>query len=145
MTSINQSALVEYSAEQMFDLVNDIEAYPQFMQGCAGAKVLSQSDTELVGELSLSMGGISKQLTTRNRLFRPERIEMRLVEGSLRNFSSQWNFKALSDRACKVSLQMEFELQLGFMDFAAGTLISNVANNQVAAIVKRAHEVYGGE
>ena len=108
MTSINQSALVEYSAEQMFDLVNDIEAYPQFMQGCTGAKVLSQSDTELVGELSLSMGGISKQLTTRNRLFRPERIEMRLVEGSLRNFSSQWNFKALSDRACKVSLQMEF-------------------------------------
>ncbi|MDA0281605.1 MAG: type II toxin-antitoxin system RatA family toxin [Proteobacteria bacterium] len=145
MTSINQSALVEYSAEQMFDLVNDIEAYPQFMQGCTGAKVLSQSDTELVGELSLSMGGISKQLTTRNRLFRPERIEMRLVEGSLRNFSSQWNFKSLSDRACKVSLQMEFELQLGFMDFAAGTLISNVANNQVAAIVKRAHEVYGGE
>lgn len=70
---------------------------------------------------------------------------MRLVEGSLRNFSSQWNFKSLSDRACKVSLQMEFELQLGFMDFAAGTLISNVANNQVAAIVKRAHEVYGGE
>jgi ribosome-associated toxin RatA of RatAB toxin-antitoxin module len=145
MASINQSALVEYSAEQMFDLVNDIEAYPEFMQGCTRAKVLSQSDTELVGELRLSMGGISKQFTTRNQLIRPERIEMRLVEGSFRNFSSQWIFQALTEAACKVSLEMEFELQLGFMDFAAGTLISNVANSQVAAIVKRAHEVYGGE
>lgn len=145
MTSINQSALVEYSAEQMFDLVNDIEAYPQFMQGCSSAKVLSQSDTELVGELRLSMGGISKQFTTRNQLFRPERIKMSLVEGSFRNFSSQWKFQALTEAACKVTLEMDFELQLGFMDFAAGTLINNAANGQVASIVKRAHEVYGGE
>ena len=66
MTSINRSALVEYSAEQMFDLVNDIEHYPKFMQGCTSAKVLSQSDTELVGELRLSKAGISQQFTTKN-------------------------------------------------------------------------------
>jgi len=145
MTSINQSALVEYSDQQMFDLVNDIEAYPEFMQGCTSAKVLSQSDTELVGELRLSMGGIRQQFTTRNQLFRPERIEMSLVEGSFRNFSSQWKFQALTEAACKVSLEMEFEFQLGFMDFAARSLISTVANSQVSAIVKRAHEVYGCE
>ena len=77
MTSIHRSALVEYSDQQMFDLVNAIEHYPEFMPGCVSAKVLSQSSTELVGQLSLSKAGISQQFTTRNQLVRPQRIEMK--------------------------------------------------------------------
>lgn len=145
MTSINRSALVEYSAEQMFDLVNAIEHYPEFMQGCVSARVISQTDTELVGELRLSKAGISQQFTTRNVLSRPERIDMSLVEGSFKNFSSTWTFDALTENACKVSLAMEFEFKSGLMDFAAEKLFSSSANNLVDAIVKRAHEVYGGE
>lgn len=145
MTSINRSALVEYSAEQMFDLVNDIEHYPQFMQGCVSAKVLSQSDTELVGELRLAKAGISQQFTTKNTLLRPERIDMSLVEGGFKNFSSQWTFDALTTNACKVSLSMEFEFKSGLMGFTAEKLFSSSANNLVDAIVQRAHEVYNGE
>ena len=143
MTSINRSALVEYSAEQMFDLVNDIEHYPAFMQGCVSAKVLSESDTELVGQLRLSMGGIGQQFTTRNLLFRPERIEMTLVEGDFSNFAATWTFDALTESACKISLTMEFEFRSLFMSFAAGPLFSSSANNLVDAIVQRAHKVYG--
>jgi len=145
MTSINRSALVEYSAEQMFDLVNDIEHYPEFMRGCVSAKVLSQSDTELVGELRLSKAGISQQFTTKNLLFRPERIELSLLEGSFTQFTSQWSFDALTANACKISLSMEFEFKSGLMGFAAEKLFSSSANNLVDAIVQRAHEVYGGE
>lgn len=145
MTSINRSALVEYSAEQMFDLVNAIEHYPEFMQGCVSARVLSQSDTELVGELRLSKAGISQQFTTRNTLHRPQRIEMSLVEGGFKNFAATWTFDALTEHACKVSLAMDFEFKSGLMDFAAEKLFSSSANNQVDAIVQRAHEVYGGE
>ena len=145
MTSINRSALVEYSAEQMFDLVNDIEHYPEFMKGCTYAKVLSQSDTELVGELRLSKGGISQQFTTKNILFRPQQIEMSLVDGSFKSFISEWTFNALTDNACKVSLAMEFEFRSGLMDFAAEKLFSSSANNLVDAIVQRAHEVYASE
>ena len=145
MTSINRSALVEYSAEQMFDLVNDIEHYPQFMQGCVSAKVLSQSDTELIGELRLAKAGISQQFTTKNVLLRPERIDMDLVEGGFKSLSSQWTFEALTTNACKVSLAMEFEFKSGLMGFAAEKLFSSSANNLVDAIVQRAHEVYGSE
>jgi len=145
MTSINRSALVEYSAEQMFDLVNDIEHYPEFMQGCTYAKVLSQSDTELVGELRLSKAGISQQFTTKNILCRPQRIEMSLVDGSFKSFISEWAFNALTENACKVSLAMEFEFRSGLMDFAAEKLFSSSANNLVDAIVQRAHEVYASE
>lgn len=143
MTTINRSALVEYSAEQMFDLVNAIEHYPSFMQGCVAATVISQTDTELVGELRLSKAGISQQFTTRNQLQRPERIDMSLVEGSFTNFAATWRFDALTESACKVSLTMEFEFKSGLVGFAAEKLFSGSANNLVDAIVQRAHEVYG--
>ena len=68
MAQVSRSALIGYSAQQMFDLVNDIEQYPQFMQGCRSARILSLSDTELVGELSLAKAGITQTFVTRNML-----------------------------------------------------------------------------
>ena len=143
MTAINRSALVEYSAEQMFDLVNDIENYPKFMTGCSSARVLSQSAEELVGELSLGKAGINQTFTTRNRLQRPSLITMKLEKGNFSNFQAQWKFDALSDTACKVSFNMEFEFSSGLVDFAAGKLFSSSANNLVDSIVDRAKQVYG--
>ena len=79
MVKLERSALVPYSASQMFDLVNDIEQYPQFMQGCKSASVISCTEGELVGELCLAKAGISHRFTTRNTLTRPVTIEMQLV------------------------------------------------------------------
>jgi ribosome-associated toxin RatA of RatAB toxin-antitoxin module len=143
MASINRSALVEYSAEQMFDLVNDVNSYPKFMQGCTSAKVLSESDEELIGELCLSKAGISQQFTTRNQLHRPTHIDMELVEGNFSNFQARWSFDALTESACKVSLHMEFEFKSSIVDFAAEKLFSASANNLVDALVSRAHNIYG--
>ena len=72
MTSIHRSALVEYSAYQMFDLVNDIEKYPEFMLGCVEAAVISGSDEQVVGKLRLSKAGVSHEFTTKNLLNRPQ-------------------------------------------------------------------------
>ncbi|HJN94731.1 MAG: ubiquinone-binding protein [Gammaproteobacteria bacterium] len=143
MTTIQRSALVEYSAEQMFDLVNDIEQYPKFMQGCSSASVKSQSEAELVGELCLSKAGVSHCFTTRNILNRPSSIDMNLVKGNFSNFSAVWTFDALTESACKVSFSMEFEFGFGLMDFAAQKLFSSSANNLVGSLVSRAQQVYG--
>jgi len=145
MITVNRSALVEFSDQQMFDLVNDIEHYPKFMHGCVSAKVQSQSDVELIGELRLSKGGISQRFTTRNLLYPPERIEMHLLEGPFKSFSADWTFTALKEDACKVSLMMEFEFDLGLLDFAAEGLFRLSANNLVDSLVRRAHEVYGSD
>ena len=143
MASINRSALVESSAEQMFGLVNDVDSYPQFMQGCSHAKVISQDENELIGELCLSKAGISQRFTTRNQLHRPTHIDMELVEGNFSNFSARWSFDALAESACKVSLQMDFEFNSSIVDFAAEKLFSSSANNLVDALVSRAHKIYG--
>ena len=89
MPKIERSALVNHSAEQMFDLVNDIESYPEFMHGCRAAKVISQSDEELVGELTLGQPGIQQTFTTRNQLSRPDSIEMKLVSGQFKSFTAK--------------------------------------------------------
>ena len=127
----------------MFDLVNDIEQYPQFMRGCRSARILSLSDTELVGELSLAKAGITQTFVTRNTLCAPRRIEMKLEEGNFSKFSAVWQFDALTDAACKVSFEMDFEFKYGLVDRAAGKLVSGSANSLVDALVDRAKLVYG--
>lgn len=142
MVKIERSALVPYSASQMFDLVNNIEQYPEFMQGCKSARVISRSEQELVGELCLAKAGISHRFTTRNELSRPSQIEMHLVSGNFSAFHARWTFTALTDAGCKVALNMEFEFKTGLMEFAAEKLFSSSANNLVDALVARAAKVY---
>ena len=143
MAHVSRSALIGYSAQQMFDLVNDIEQYPQFMQGCRSARVISKSDKELVGELSLAIAGVTQTFVTRNSLIAPSRIEMKLEEGNFSKFSAVWQFEALTEAACKVSFEMEFEFKYGLVDLAVGKLLSGSANNLVDALVDRAKLVYG--
>ena len=143
MTRIDRSALVMHSAQQMYELVNDIEDYPQFMQGCQKARVISRTEDEVVGELTLGAAGLSHTFTTRNTLVPGQEMQMHLVEGPFREFGASWHFKALSPEACKVTLEMEFDFAGGIMGFALEKLFNHSANNLVEALVNRANQVYG--
>ena len=127
----------------MFDLVNDVESYPTFMQGCHKAEVLEQHGNVVIGKLSLGKAGISQTFVTRNVLDEPESIHMELVEGNFDKFDAQWDFLQLTDTACKVSLHMEFEFRTGLVDLALEALFNASSNSLVDALVKRAHQVYG--
>ena len=145
MPQVKRSALVPFSAQQMFALVNDIEQYPRFMSGCKRARIVSQSGTEMVGELELSKAGISQRFTTRNKLDPPNSIDMQLVEGNFSSFHARWNFIDLGDQGSKLGLDMDFEFSSGLIDAAARALFNSTANNLVDALVGRANEVYGFE
>lgn len=142
MTTIQRSALVPYSAQSMFDLVNDIEAYPQFMDGCAGAKILARSNDIIEARLDLAKGGMHYGFTTRNRLVPPERIEMTLIEGPFKTFRGEWTFHALRENACKIGLNLEFELSGRLLNFAARKMFDSVANHMVDALVRRANQLH---
>lgn len=143
MTTIQRSALVQYSAQAMFDLVNDIEAYPQFMDGCKGATVIARTDDFIEARLDLAKGGMHYSFTTRNRLLPPSRIELTLVEGPFTQFHGEWTFHALGEHACKIGLHLEFELSGRLLNFAARKMFDSVANHMVDALVKRAHKTLG--
>jgi len=148
MPRIERSALLPYSAERLFDLVNNVSAYPQYMEGCVGATILSFDHTVMEARLDLRKGGISQSFATRNRLEKPERIVMELLDGPFEQLNGEWLFRSLARDACKVSLQLEFQvrrdaLHHGAMASAAGKLFEGVSNNLVDAVFKRAHALYG--
>ena len=140
--SVSRSALVNYSAQQMFDLVNDIEAYPQFMDGCVGAKVLKREGDWLEARLELSKAGVSQSFVTRNQLQAPESMSMTLVDGPFKYLKGCWRFTALNETACKVSFDLEFELQSRLLGMAVGKLFEAVASKQVDALCARAAQIY---
>ena len=140
MTPIEPSALLPYAAEQIFDLVADIEQYPEFLEGCVGAEILEQTEGTVVATLKLSRAGITHSFTTSNALHPPERMALALVDGPFQTFSGEWTFRALGESACKTSLRLQFELSSGLANIAAGRLFDRVASDLVDAVVTRANQ-----
>lgn len=139
---VNRSALVNYSAQQMFDLVNDIEAYPDYMDGCVGAKILKREGDWLEARLDLSKAGATQSFVTRNHLQAPTLMSMTLVDGPFKFLHGFWRFTALGEHACKVSFDLEFELKNRLLGMAIGKLFESVASKQVDALCARAKHIY---
>ena len=143
MVTIERSALVNYSAEQMYALIDDIEQYPKFMQGCIKAEVLDRTSNQVTGRLTLGKAGLKYSFTTRNTVVPGQSMDMELVDGPFKSFDATWRFKPLSESACKVSLIMHFEWSGGFLGAAMEKLFQHSANSLVDALVGRADELYG--
>ncbi|HRH78394.1 MAG TPA: type II toxin-antitoxin system RatA family toxin [Cellvibrionaceae bacterium] len=140
---IQRSALVTFSAERMFALVNDIEAYPSFMEGCVSAVVLERSEQEVLARLELQKMGVKQAFTTRNTLTPPHCMQMTLVDGPFKVFTGKWEFTALGADACKVVFELNYEFANSLLSMMAGKWMEAVANEQVEAICQRAKQVYG--
>ncbi len=143
MTIISRNALLPYTSQQIFDLVNDVEAYPEYMDGCVGTQVLRRTDTVLEARLDLARGGLKQSITTRNRMVAGECIILELVDGPFNFFEGRWEFVQLGDAACKVSLHLEFTAGNAVVGVAAAKLFDRVTNNLVDALGRRAKQIYG--
>jgi len=142
VNKIERSALVAYSSQRMFDLVNDIESYPKFMPGCVGTTVLKQGDNWLEAQIDLSHFGIKQSFSTHNTLDAPHTMAMRLIDGPFKMFKGAWRFQALNEQACKVIFVLEFEVSRGLAALALPKLMEYSASEQVDAICKRAKTIY---
>jgi len=143
MTSVSRSALVSYSAEAMFDLVDDVESYDQFLPWCKDSRVVERNDEHVKATIVFARSGFEKAFTTSNRRQRGKMIEIRLVEGPFRRLEGFWRFQPLREDASKVSLDLEFEFTNRLVAMAFGKVFTQVANTLVDAFVARARQVYG--
>lgn len=142
MPKVNRSALVMFSAEQMYNLINDVLSYPQFVPDCADSKLLEQTDDSMTASLMISKRGIKKWFTTQNTLTKNEVVKLELVDGPFTNLVGYWRLEKLTEDACKVSLDLEYEFSSKVMDIAFGKIFNHITNNMVHAFTKRAKEVY---
>ena len=145
MQQVTRSALVMFSAEQMFNLVNDVASYPEFLPGCSGSRVLESSDLKMVASVDVSKAGIGKTFTTANTLVAGREIFMELVDGPFKKLTGVWLFTPLDEQACKVELKLEFEFASKMIEIAFGKIFHEVTSNMVNAFTQRAKEVYAYE
>ncbi len=141
MMSIERSAFVMHSAKDMYSLVSDIDSYPEFLPWCIGARVLSQSDTELEGELEVKKGPLHFHLATKNTMITNERIDMALIQGTFHHLEGDWVFKPLREDACKTTFRLQFEL-VSVVDFALELVLKSVATTVLEAFCERADKLY---
>jgi ribosome-associated toxin RatA of RatAB toxin-antitoxin module len=144
MPIIKKVKIVPYSQDDMFALVNDVALYSDFIPWCVSSQMLSRGVDELRAKLCFSKGGISKSFTTLNRLKTNKMIEIRLVDGPFKHLEGFWQFQALSEKRCKISLDLEFEFSSKLLGMMFGPLFHQVASTLVDSFSKRAKKIYGG-
>ncbi|EJF30679.1 type II toxin-antitoxin system RatA family toxin [Enterobacter sp. Ap-916] len=142
MPQISRTALVPYSAEQMYQLVNDVNSYPEFLPGCTGSRVIDASANQMTAAVDVSKAGISKTFTTRNTLTDNQSILMHLVDGPFKKLMGGWKFTPLSEDACRIEFQLDFEFTNKLIELAFGRIFKELAGSMVQAFTTRAKEVY---
>lgn len=144
MTRIKRSALLPFPAERLFDLVNRVEHYPEFLPWCTKAEIISETDELMRARLTVGKAGLHQSFTTRNELVPGKRIDMRLEDGPFTELHGVWEFQALSEQACKITLDLKFNYSGALVRATLGPLFNHAANTMVEAFSKRAQELYGG-
>jgi ribosome-associated toxin RatA of RatAB toxin-antitoxin module len=144
MHRVTKSVLVAHSAAEMFSLVDDVEAYPQFLPWCGGAKVLERHENGKTARLDIDYHGVKAHFTTSNENEPPDRIVITLKDGPFKHLHGEWRFRALAEDASKVELELAYEFTTHLIEAVVGRVFSHIANTFIDAFVRRAEKLHGG-
>lgn len=145
MKNIHKSVLIWFSPEEMFRLVTDVDAYPQFLPWCDHARVLETTDQGMTAEVGIKMAGLKQSFTTRNTHVPGREVQMELIDGPFSNLSGGWTFSPVGDgtqRACKVELNLHYGFSSAALSAVVGPVFDKIASSLVDAFIKRAEQVY---
>jgi len=143
MPSIRRSVLVPYSTAEMFELVDHVELYPQFLPWCAGAQVLETRPDGKTARVDIDYHGVRAHFTTDNVTRPPESIVITLRHGPFRHLHGEWRFVSLADQACKIEFELAYEFATHFLEKVVGPVFGHIANTLIDAFVRRARSIHG--
>ena len=146
MASFNRSLHVPYEPAEMFDLVDRVEDYAEFLPWCVGTEVVRGDGNKVEATLRLRRGIVSYQFTTANIHDRDKlQIDVRLARGPLSFLVGTWNFTNANDGGCVVGFSIDYAFSSRALGKLLGPLFAVVYERMVDAFGKRADEVYGGK
>ena len=143
MRKVSRSALVPYSASEMYRLVEDVDSYPEFLPWCSDVEVHFRENDVVEATLELHRGRLSKRFRTRNTMYPKSSMDLELVGGPFRHLSGGWKFTPLGEAGSKVALDLEFEFDSRALDLVVGAFFEDACNSLVDAFTERAAVVYG--
>ena len=142
MSQVAKSVLVPYSAEMMFALVDAVERYPEFLPWCSRTEVLKRDSALTVGTIHIRYAGVSQSFTTENRKEGVEWMRLSLRDGPFKSLSGAWHFAALSEKACKVELNLDYTFSNTLLERAVGPVFGMIAETMIDRFVSRADALY---
>lgn len=142
MPTINKTAVVPYTQEQMYELVNDVESYSQFVPWCVASKVMNRSEDEVHGYLSFAKGGMEKSFSTINRLQPHKMIELRLQDGPFKQLEGFWRFEEIEEGGSRILFDLEYEFSNMLVGMLFGPVFQQISITLIDAFVDRAKTVY---
>lgn len=143
MPQVNKSALVPYSAEQMYQLVDNVADYHTFLPWCGASEEKSRDENSVIGSVTIAKGAVNKTFTTENRLDKNKQIDIKLIDGPFKTLEGHWRFDELKENACKVSLVLDYEFSSKMLSVVVGPVFNHIANSMVDSFVKQAKVIYG--
>jgi ribosome-associated toxin RatA of RatAB toxin-antitoxin module len=148
MKQVRKSVLLWYSAQEMYDLVTDVEAYPRFLPWCDSARVVARHDDGVTARIGLHYLGLRHAFTTRNIEDPGRKVTIELVDGPFSRLDGEWRFVSLGQAqaqgdACKIEFDLRYAFASGALQKLVSPVFDRIANTFVDAFVKRAESVYG--
>lgn len=143
MPAMREVRTLPYSAEQMFDLVADVDRYPEFLPWIAATRVKSDSETEMVADMLVAFKALREKFTSRVEKRRPDEIKVHYVDGPLQDLDNIWHFRPLGPNACEVDFSVEFRFRNALFEKLAGQFFDRAFRKMVAAFETRAEQLYG--
>ncbi len=142
MAVIEKSVLIARSAQQMFDLVDRVEDYPQFLPWCGGTELIERTDTVTAARIHIAYHGIKATFATENPKEIPHRMDIHLREGPFKRLEGGWRFVSLGDAGCKVEFRLRYEFSSWILEKTLGPVFNLIVSTFVDSFVKRAHQLY---
>ena len=142
MPTVQRKQRVRHRAEEMFDLVNDVESYPQFLHWCRSARIDERGENYVQATLDIGVSGVHKSFTTRNTFERPRRLDIELITGPFRHLDGLWEFEDAGNGECEVSVTLNFEVVRSPFAMVFSMVFEELVRAQVAAFVHRADDLY---
>ena len=132
-----------YTPEQLFDLVADIERYPEFLPWCLAARIRKREGNTVHADLVIGFKMLRERFSSVDVFDRPYRIDIRYTKGPLRHLNNHWIFEAAPDGGCMIDFYIDFEFHSRLFQKMVGGLFNEAVRRLVLAFESRAHEIYG--
>ncbi len=143
MPKIRESKHLNYSCQQMFDLVADVDRYPEFLPWVVATRVRSDSATQMTADMLVGFKAIRESFTSRVTKERPCTILVHYVDGPLRDLDNCWTFEPAGENACEIDFCVDFAFKNKVFEALAGQYADRAFRKMVAAFETRADELYG--
>ena len=142
MVKVEKTVLVHHTAAQMFDLVDGVERYREFLPWCGGVAVKERTPDVTEARIDINFHGVKAHFHTRNTKS-PNHMLIALVDGPFKRFEGEWVFTPLGEDACKVELRLHWEFSTRLLEKVIGPVFNRIASTFVQSFEKRADQLFG--